>query len=200
MSSLTGLRPGFANPVRQSQQVFRAIMNATARPATAVPLSAGIDAPEPLGAAAAALLLALTDFETSIWLDGSLAHAKDAVDFITFHTGARLARSCAEADFAVIAQPTAMPPLCAFSQGTPEYPDRSTMIILQVERLEEQGLMLAGPGILGTIGFSAAPLPGDFAGQFALNRTHFPCGVDLIFASATHIAALPRSVRTASEA
>lgn len=200
MSPLAGLKPGFADPVRQAQQVFRVIMNATARPATAVPLSIGIDAPEPLGPTAAALLLALTDFETSIWLDGPLAHAKDAVDFITFHTGARLTRSCAEADFAVIAHPTGMPPLRAFSQGTPEYPDRSTTIILQIERLKEEGLTLAGPGILGTIGFSAAPLPGDFAAQLALNRTHFPCGVDLIFASATHIAALPRSVRSAREA
>ncbi|NJO23665.1 MAG: phosphonate C-P lyase system protein PhnH, partial [Sphingomonadales bacterium] len=34
--------------MRQSQQVFRAFMNATARPATAVPLSGGISAPAPL--------------------------------------------------------------------------------------------------------------------------------------------------------
>lgn len=165
-----------------------------------MPLSAGISSPAPLSPSAAALLLALTDFETSIWLDGPLAHAKDAADFITFHTGARLARSCVEADFAVIAQPTAMPPLSAFGQGTPEYPDRSTTIILQVERLEEEGLMLSGPGILDRIRFLATPLPDDFSAQIEGNRHRFPCGVDLIFAATTHIAALPRSVRVVREA
>jgi alpha-D-ribose 1-methylphosphonate 5-triphosphate synthase subunit PhnH len=86
-----------------------------------------------------------------------------------------------------------MPPLTAFPQGTPDYPDRSTTLILQVGELRTGGWRLEGPGILGHALFSASPLPPDFASQVQANRARFPCGVDLFFATDAEIAALPRS-------
>ncbi|HKD29941.1 MAG TPA: phosphonate C-P lyase system protein PhnH, partial [Xanthobacteraceae bacterium] len=59
------------------------------------------------------------------------------------------------------------------------------------------GLRLSGPGIRGSCALSAAPLPADFAARMRTNRALFPCGVDIILASDTMLAALPRSVHVA---
>lgn len=199
MTISPGLRPGFADPVRQSQAAFRACMSAMARPGVIVPVAAEIGPPPPLSPAAAALILSLADFETTLWLDGALTEAPGVTDFIRFHTGARMVTSCGEADFAVISAPEAMAELADFKQGSSEYPDRSTTLVLQVAQLANEGMRFSGPGIDGTIGFSADPLPPDFRSQIAANRMLFPCGVDLFFATQRHIAALPRSALITSE-
>jgi alpha-D-ribose 1-methylphosphonate 5-triphosphate synthase subunit PhnH len=95
----------------------------------------------------------------------------------------------------VIADPVRVPALSVLAQGTPDYPDRSTTVLLQVETLAATGWTLEGPGIRNTARFSAAPLPADFAAQMRANRAAFPCGVDIFFATRTSLAALPRSVR-----
>jgi alpha-D-ribose 1-methylphosphonate 5-triphosphate synthase subunit PhnH len=69
-------------------------------------------------------------------------------------------------------------------------------LVLRVESFAAgQALMLEGPGIKSRQAFRADPLPDDFAERLRQNRELFPRGVDLILASATEIAALPRSVR-----
>ena len=187
--------PGFRNAVAESQAVFRVAMNAMARPGRQLPLHPGLAPPPPLGPTAAALLLALADFETPVWLDPPLADAMGVVEFVRFHTGARLVGSAADAAFAVIADAARMPPLAAFPQGTPEYPDRSATLILQVDTLRASGWRLEGPGIPGHALFSADPVPPDLVVQAHANRGRFPCGVDILFATRDAIAALPRSTR-----
>ena len=103
--------------------------------------------------------------------------------FLRFHTGASLARSPSDAAFAAIADAAAMPPLSFFAQGTPDYPDRSTTLIVQVETLANDGWRLEGPGIRGSARLSAAPLPADFVDRLRANRAAFPCGVDIFLAS-----------------
>jgi alpha-D-ribose 1-methylphosphonate 5-triphosphate synthase subunit PhnH len=187
--------PGFTNAVADSQAVFRIAMNAMARPGRALALPIGVAPPPPLASTAAALLLALCDFETAVWLDPPLADGRGVAEFLRFHTGARVVASAADAAFAVVADAARMPPLAGFRQGTPEYPDRSATLILQVEMLQASGWRLEGPGILGHALFSAAPLPPDFAEQVRVNRGRFPSGVDLFFVTGDAIAALPRSTR-----
>jgi len=143
--------------------------------------------------ATAALLLALSDFETSIWLDQTLRDGPEISAFLRFHTGSKLVVEPDAADFAVIAAPRAMPRLQAFAQGTLAYPDRSTTVIVQVETLKTDGWRLTGPGIRSVNQFSADPLPDDFVAQ--LNGQAFPCGVDVVFVADPGIAALPRSIR-----
>jgi alpha-D-ribose 1-methylphosphonate 5-triphosphate synthase subunit PhnH len=186
---------GFSNAVAESQAVFRVAMNAMARPGCPLPLPLGLAPPPPLAPTAAALLLALADFETPVWLDPPLADAMGVAEFVRFHTGARLAGSVADAVFAVIADAAHLPPLASFPQGTPEYPDRSATLILQVDALRPSGWRLEGPGISGHTLFSADPVPPDFVGQIRANRSRFPCGVDIFFAACDAIAALPRSTR-----
>lgn len=140
------------------------------------------------------MLLTLCDFETPVWLDVALLDAGGVREFLRFHTGARLVATPAEAAFAVISDPTRMPPLADFAQGTADYPDRSTTLIIGVHTLAPQGWKLEGPGIKGQVLFSAAPLPADFAGQVRANRAAFPRGVDIFLVTDDAIAALPRSV------
>jgi alpha-D-ribose 1-methylphosphonate 5-triphosphate synthase subunit PhnH len=194
MRGQPSILPGFDDPVRNAQAVFRAAMDATARPGQPVAITPTLTAPAPLSAPAAALLLALCDFETTIWLDAALADTPSVCGFLRFHTGARIVLAPTDAAFAVISDATRMPPLAEFAQGTAEYPDRSTTLVIGVRSLNSAGWSLQGPGIPGQVHFSAAPLPDDFATQMRANRAQFPKGVDMLLATDTAIAALPRSV------
>jgi alpha-D-ribose 1-methylphosphonate 5-triphosphate synthase subunit PhnH len=187
------LQPAFRDAVRDSQSVFRLALGAAAAPGRIHDLPLQLAAPAPLHAPAAALLLTLCDFETAVWLDPPLTQGAGVVEFLRFHTGARIVASPADADFAAIADATSMPALAQFRQGTPEYPDRSATLIVQVESLTARGWKLEGPGIRDMATFSAAPLQVDFARQLGRNRSAFPCGVDIFFATRDKLAALPRS-------
>jgi len=189
------LAVAFPAPVLASQAVFRAVMDASARPGTAKPLPPAIGAPSPLHATAAAVVLAMLDYETPVWLDTPLAQSRQVADWIRLHTGARVTSDPGQAAFAFIADPIQAPAFPAFSLGTPEYPDRSTTLVLQVQDFGTgERLLLSGPGIAGVRSFSAQPLPPDFQTRIAANRALFPRGVDLILVSPNSVAALPRSV------
>jgi alpha-D-ribose 1-methylphosphonate 5-triphosphate synthase subunit PhnH len=193
---MTVLAAGFSDSVLSSQKVFRAVMDALARPGL-VQAVAGLPAtPSPLSPAAGAIALALADYDTPVWLDPPLAAAADVAAWLRFHTGAPVVLDPADAAFAFVADPACVPPFERFALGTPEYPDRSTTIVLQVERFAGgRSLGLTGPGIAGLRPFSASPLPDDIAERLIGNRVLFPRGVDLLLVGADQVAALPRSVR-----
>jgi alpha-D-ribose 1-methylphosphonate 5-triphosphate synthase subunit PhnH len=191
----TPLAAGFTDPVHGAHTVFRAVMQAMARPGTVVSLPSALAAPSPLPPELAAIALALADFETPIWVDAALHAAPDAVRYLRFHTGARLVERPDTATFALIADPTDMPDLETFAQGTLEYPDRSTTLVLRVSELEGgTPLRLKGPGIRDTIKIAPHPVPQGLGAQMIANRARFPRGVDLILTTPGAIAALPRSV------
>ena len=196
------LAPAFADPVHASQGTFRAVMDALARPGTIVPMVTMTAAPPPppLRPAAAAVALTLLDYETPVWLDRALTERRDVADWFRFHTGAPITSDPGAAAFAFIADSAQAPAFDEFALGTMEYPDRSTTLVLQVERFTaDEGLALSGPGIAATKIFAVAPVPRDFRAQLIANRALFPRGVDLILASDSEIAALPRSVRVAND-
>jgi alpha-D-ribose 1-methylphosphonate 5-triphosphate synthase subunit PhnH len=191
-----GISPGFADPVLDSQAVFKAIMMGMASPGEIVPVKPIVTPPLPLTPVAAAIALTLLDYETPLWLDEPLAAAPEAVQWLKFHTGARITSDASEAAFALLGAPLQMPPLNAFALGTLEYPDRSSTLVLQVDRLEGgTPLTLSGPGIESIRLFSPEPVCSGFAAQLAENHALFPCGIDVIFAAAGSVAALPRSTR-----
>lgn len=194
MSDLAGaVRVGYADRSHAAQQVFRATMWAMARPGCIDQLPVSGAVPAPLAAGAAALLLALADYETPVWLDDTLANTAEVGELIRFHTGAPITVDPSESMIAVVAEPARMPPLAAFQQGTLEYPDRSTTVILQMDQLGTDGFWLEGPGIDGRRRLAAAPLPGDFLAQWAENGAAYPCGVDVLLVAGERVAALPRS-------
>ncbi|HEY6831938.1 MAG TPA: phosphonate C-P lyase system protein PhnH [Pseudolabrys sp.] len=182
------------NTAFASQAAFRAVMEAFARPGEIRTLRQ-VAAPAPLAPATAALVQALADYETPVWLDPAFADASAVSGWIRFHTGAPIVKDARDATFALIADPLALPDFASFAVGTEDYPDRSTTLIVQVDRFEGPALTLSGPGIKGTRSLAAAPLPDDFADRLQANRELFPRGVDLVLVAGAQVAALPRSVR-----
>ena len=105
------LAPGFTDPVHDAQGTFRAIMDALARPGQPRPLAPGLAPPAPLTAELAAVALALTDADTPVWLDATLAAEPEVAAYLRFHTGAPLTDDPARAAFALIRDPVRCPPL-----------------------------------------------------------------------------------------
>jgi alpha-D-ribose 1-methylphosphonate 5-triphosphate synthase subunit PhnH len=194
------LAPGFADPVLDAQGVFRAVMDALARPGTVQALSSALVPPAPLPPELAAVALALADHDAPVWLDAPLAAAPAVADFLRFHTGAPIVADPGEAAFALVADPRALPPFETFALGVPDYPDRSTTLVLALDTIETgAGLTLRGPGIAGRATLAAGPLPTDFPGRWAANRSLFPRGVDLVLTAPGRVAGLPRSTDILAE-
>ena len=191
--------PGFSEPVHDAQACFRAIMNALARPGLRQRLDAAdLAPPEPLSATAAAIALTLLDYDTPVWLDKPLMASGPVKAFLRFHTGAPIVAEPVEAAFAIVSDPAHMIPVAGFNQGSAEYPDRSTTLILAGQTFKaDQTVVLTGPGVKTAETFATAPLPPVFWDQAVSNSQQFPRGVDLIFAGDGQIAALPRSTRIA---
>lgn len=186
---------GFADPVHGPQIAFRAVLQALAQPATPRQMIAGVPALGTMSAAASSILLALCDQDTTIWLDPALTQDAQINDFIRFHTGSPCTRDPGKADFAFVSDPGLLPPLQNFAQGLPDYPERSTTIVLQTAALRADEFSWRGPGLKGEVDFSFAPIPQGFAEQWRGNNASFPLGVDLLVVCGDQMAGLPRSLR-----
>jgi alpha-D-ribose 1-methylphosphonate 5-triphosphate synthase subunit PhnH len=188
-----GLRPGFADPVFDAQRVFRRLLDAMAHPGKIVALEAALDPPAPLSCGSAALCLTLVDAETPLWLDVALA-IEPVLRYLHFHCGMPIARSPADARFALIADARAMPALERFDAGDDERPERSATLIINVRALRSgEGRLLTGPGIAGDVRLAADGLAEGFWSQWRANNALFPRGIDAVLVAAGRIAALPRT-------
>ena len=180
------LEGGFSNPPHDAAYAFRTLMDVIARPGRIGRLS-GATPPPGLSTAAGTLLLTLADPDTPVFLADDL-NTPDVRDWVTFHTGAPL-RGPSHATFAVGGWDS-LRPLDVYPIGTPEYPDRSTTLIVECEVLDATGTRLTGPGIEDS---AMLPLPDpDF---FDRNSRCFPLGLDFYFTCGDRIAGLPRSTR-----
>jgi alpha-D-ribose 1-methylphosphonate 5-triphosphate synthase subunit PhnH len=186
---------GLADPVLDSQRIFRSVLDAMSHPGRIVSVDPPSETPEPLWAATASVCLALADLETPLWLDAA-ARQQAVIDYFRFHCGCAITSEPRAARFGVIADPRRMPTLDAFDVGSDEYPDRSATVIIQVESLAAgSGRRLAGPGIADEVLIDARGLPDGFWHAVLANRALFPRGVDLILAARDTIVGLPRSTR-----
>ena len=179
--ALTG---GFDNAPVQSATAFRAALTALARPGQIEEITGGI-APAPVSPAAATLLLVLCDAETPIHLAGP-CETPAMRDWIAFHLGAPLTGP-EHAAFALGAWDDLLP-LSRFPIGTPDYPDRSTTLIVEMPALSNAGARLSGPGIET---YAHLSLPEIAA--FQENHMLFPQGLDVFLTCDTRIAGVPRS-------
>lgn len=186
------LTPGFAVPVLDAQRCFRALLEAMARPGRVQRLAAMPEAPPaPMSQAAAAVLLALADADTPVWLDAGA----EAEAWLRFHAGCPVVRDPRAATFLLA---TALPPpLDALDPGTEEEPHRSATLVLQVAGLQEgaPGWRLSGPGIERVHHLAVTGAPLGFVQAWRANRARFPRGVDVVLCAGTdRLAALPRTV------
>lgn len=191
------LAAGFQNPVHDAQTCFRIIMDVMARPGIRRALDTdGLTPPAPLSPVAAAIALTLVDYDTPVWLDRPLMTSEAVKAFLRFHTGAPIVGEPVDAAFAFVSDPVHLIPLANFNQGSAEYPDQSTTVVLTGQEFgTTQAVTLEGPGIKDTASFETGPLPPVFWDQVVSNNRQFPRGIDLIFAGKSEIAALPRSTR-----
>jgi alpha-D-ribose 1-methylphosphonate 5-triphosphate synthase subunit PhnH len=199
MDILPAVDGGFADPVFNAQTVFRAVMDAMARPGRIMQLPANLAKPPvPLSSAAGAIALTLCDHDTPVWLDPALSGSRAVRDWLGFHASVPVVQVPAEAHFVLVAQPGELIAIDNFEQGNQEYPDRSATLILQVESLSQgPRLKLAGPGIESFATLAPTPLPRHFTEQWKGNNQRFPRGIDVVLAAPDGVACLPRTTRIA---
>ncbi|MCJ8055052.1 phosphonate C-P lyase system protein PhnH [Shinella curvata] len=184
---------GFQEPVFQAQAVFRTLMDCMARPGTIGAIAATVTPPKPLTPAAGAIALTLCDHDTTVWLTPALA-ASALPGWLAFNAGAVLADERQNARFAFIEKGAMLPNFCLFAQGTQEYPDLSTTLVVEIEAFEGgRPLVLKGPGIRTQEEIAPVGLPDMFPQFWAENRQKFPRGVDLILVAGDKIICLPRT-------
>jgi len=192
---LQRVAPGFDDPVKGSQAVFRCALQALSMPGRPVDMPAVARLPSRGQGAAALLLLALLDNDCTLWLSASLRDS-DAQSWLRFHTGCRCVDDPAQARFLWLAAGDEWPSLAAMNAGSDDYPDQSATCVMEVLSLQGgHGWHLSGPGIDGSKNMGAVGLPADIDMQWQANHAAFPRGVDLLLATGTQLLGLPRSTR-----
>jgi len=187
--------PGFADPTRDAQRVFRAVLDALSRPTRAVEVAGPAQAPAVLGAALAGVLLTLLDEECTAWLSGRFAGDPELDAWLAFHTGVRRTAHAATADFVLVDAP-ALPPLQELAQGSDEAPHRSATVVLDVRGSTGASRWVAtGPGIDGSAVLDAPWAGAAFPAQWRRNTEGFPRGVDLLLVATASVTGLPRTTR-----
>jgi alpha-D-ribose 1-methylphosphonate 5-triphosphate synthase subunit PhnH len=191
------LLPAWADSVHAAQATFRCVLNALAEPGLKHTLPVTIAGPAPLDASTTALCLALMDFETPVWCD-AVAHTAAVAAYLRFHCGCPLVDDMDRASFAIVADATEIR-LDRFAQGSMEFPDQSTTLLIQVPTLTGGPLRtLSGPGIKESRPLQVGGLPADFDARRRENAAAFPLGVDIVFCCGEEIVGLPRTTRLQS--
>jgi alpha-D-ribose 1-methylphosphonate 5-triphosphate synthase subunit PhnH len=184
---------GFPEPVFAAQAVFRTLMDCMARPGTVGDIAVDVAPPPPLSPAAGAVALTLCDHDTDVWLSPALATSA-LPGWLAFHTGATTTPERQNARFAFVEKGGILPSLCLFAQGTQEYPDRSTTLIVEIEAFEGgRSFAMTGPGIRTQEHIAPVGLPDMFAQFWLENGQNFPRGVDLILVAGSRVLCLPRT-------
>ena len=192
----SSLLPGFSDPVHDSQRTFRALLDALARPGI-IQSTPSLTAPSELTSSCASACLTLLDLETSVWLQPCLPESVRS--WLLFHTGCRFTTDPNTADFAIIVDVESAPDLDQFGYGTPEYPEASTSLLMQIPSMEGgPEVTLKGPGILEEIAI-APPLAAEFWQQWQEMTPEYPLGLDIWFFADEQILGLPRTSRLSSE-
>ena len=200
MTTFAELPAGFADKVLSAQSTFRSVMDAMARPGSVQRIAAVSCAPSQMMRGTAAIALTLFDHDTPVWLDPAMSGTSDVTKWLKFHTGAPVIADSQVCSFALIGDAAALPALDRFAFGSNEYPDRSTMLILQVESLTEGShFELRGPGIDGVAVLQAKIQPADLFERLAINAALFPRGFDVVLVADDAIVAIPRTTRLAAK-
>ncbi len=183
---------GFDDPVQQSQQAFRALLEAMSHPGRVVPMPVKPGHPAGLAPVLAAALLALCDLDTPVWIGPGF----DAVlvsTWLRFHTGAPLVQEPAQAAIALL-HADQLPPLHSFDWGSDAAPERGASLLIQVADFAGAPMLQGrGPGIRTAITVPNCGLGRDFWQQRAAMATAFPRGVDLYLGCDGELIGLPRS-------
>jgi len=189
-----GLSSGFADPVHDSQAVFRELLSAMSRPGLLHKISGEVDLPPDCAdVALVAACLALADRDTPLWFDDAMA-SPELQSFLRFHCGATSTPDLDGASFVMIGDASGIPSLSQFNLGSDAYPDRAATALVRVTDLADEGPFQAvGPGVDGVTTFGAAGIRSEFWEERRTVAKLFPRGVDLILGDGRSFMALPRT-------
>ncbi len=194
--AVAAVEGGFADPVFDAQAIFRSLMDAMGEPGTVADFGPRVTAPASLVPAAAAILAALADGDTPIWLPDPTGVDEAAAQWLRFQTGAPIVTDPAGASFAVLPERHDPAGWTRFPRGTPAYPDRSATLLFPVRSFTGGApLVLTGPGIETERLIAPAGLPAGFLPAMAENHAGFPLGFDLMLVAGAEALALPRTTR-----
>jgi len=197
VTSETPLTAGFEDKVIDATAIFRAVLEAMSQPAKILPLPLVSEAPVGLQPGSVAVLLTLADMDTPVWL-APRCDTPQARAHLRFHAGCPIVETPSQAAFAVMSVTSDLSAIDAMPAGSAEYPDRSATVVLESDALvADSGPWFSGPGIKDRRRFDAARAAADLWLRVATNHTLFPRGLDWIFTSPTHLAALPRTTEVA---
>ncbi len=192
MTAAQAMAAGLPDLVHASQQAFRAVLDALARPGQIRVVGPALPDVE-LGAAASRLLLSLCDEDTRVWWqrpDTSLQR------WLQFHTGARAETQPQSAHFGVLQSLEPKLSLPDFAVGTNEAPELSTTLLIELPALSGgPELEWRGPGINGMQRVGLQGVPIEFWAQWQANHAAFPRGVDIVFTCGDSAMGLPRTTR-----
>lgn len=192
---ISDLAPGFSRPSLDSQQVFRLLLDAMARPGSVVDLSFAPEGSGLGGRALGAVALTLFDFETPLWLSPSLAGTAFET-WVRFHCSAPIVLEPEACSFALALGLDELPELARLPLGDPRYPDRSATVVLALPALTGgTPVCLEGPGIDGQRQLALEGLTPAFWDALAANRAQFQLGLDFIFCAGDELVSLPRTTR-----
>ncbi len=196
--SLSKLSAGFENIQRDSQRIFRTVMDSFSRPGLLFEISPIVQASQGEGqSVAGTLLLALMESASSLYVSKNL-HSTQWPSFLKFHTGCVLSQDSSHAQFIWIQEMQDLPSLMNCALGSPEFPDQSCTLIIDVPAIHSPstpraGQVWSGPGIKEPLAVDIMGLPKAFWVERQTLQNLYPCGVDVIFCTPSQIASLPRS-------
>ncbi len=186
--------PVLSASARQDQAVFRALLDAMARPGKVNPLPA-----QASGAGAApgilAVMTCLVDHQAAYWISPALGEEVERA--LSYRTTARRVQA-ADAGFVAVDGPGAVHAVSRASVGTIEYPDEGATVIISCDSLTRGPvrLTLYGPGVCGAGTLRVAGVPVEAFRTVSRRNRDFPLGIDLILVAADNSAAcIPRSNR-----
>jgi len=190
--NLSSILPGFRDPVHDSQQTFRALLDVMARPGSIRQVARDLTAPAGLNLATAAIALTLFDFNVCLYLQPGFP--EEAAGWLRFHCGVALTEETAESDFGIVERFTDDLHLDRFKPGGHENPALSTTLVIQVPQLgNRRQYRLTGPGIREDAFLSLAGVTDALWESRERLKPAFPCGIDLIFTCEDQVAAIPRT-------
>jgi alpha-D-ribose 1-methylphosphonate 5-triphosphate synthase subunit PhnH len=187
----------FTSAARESQAVFRAVLQALARPGRIYQLPAVREFPRADARYGYAILAALADGEVSICLTGA-SEAECA--FASLGTGARLSR-VGEADYALALEDDPTVPI-SLTRGELETPEDGATLVALVRRIGADGLALscAGPGVRSSTRLRVAGLSSETMAARNVACSAYPLGIDLILVDVDgRVAGIPRTTTVTVE-
>jgi alpha-D-ribose 1-methylphosphonate 5-triphosphate synthase subunit PhnH len=187
----------FTPAARRAQAVFRAALQALARPGQISTFPEGADFPVGAARHAYALLLALADQEVTLAVTGA---DEPTTRFASLGTGSRLVPVPQAEYLLAVEDPGAL--LLQLHRGTLETPEDGATAIIAVEELGGEGLRLrlAGPGIPGTNTLAVRGIsPATVAARNEACQD-YPLGIDLFLVDREgRCVGIPRTTQTEME-